>query len=109
MIDRRIVGDLEYPGGELVLRAVRFDRVQRLDEGLLCEILGELAVAHHAVEQREERALVAPHELPIRRLLSPPGECNDLLVRPGGQLRPTHRGAARLRSGPSEGYIERLC
>src|SRR4029077_14832566 len=53
MIDGRVIRDLEYPGRELVLRAVRFDRVQGLDESFLRQILGQLPVAHHAVEEGE--------------------------------------------------------
>ena len=43
VVDGDVVGDLEDPARELVLGTVRFDRVERLDEGLLGEILRLLA------------------------------------------------------------------
>ena len=43
VIDRRVVGDLEDPAGELVLRPVGSDRVQCLDEGFLREVFRQFA------------------------------------------------------------------
>ena len=68
VIDGRVVGDLEDPGRELEFRTVGLDGVERLDEGLLRQILRQLPVAHHAVEQGEDRPLVAADQLPVGRL-----------------------------------------
>ena len=68
MIDGDVVGDLEQPARELELRPVPVDVVQDLDEGVLREILGELAIADHAIDQREDRALIPADQLAKRRL-----------------------------------------
>src|SRR5947209_15312443 len=79
MIDRRVVRDLEDPRRELELGIVRADGVQDLDERLLSQVLGEGAVTHHAIQQREDGPLVAAHEL---------AECGFLaLLRPRHDLR----------------------
>src|SRR6266851_2527675 len=67
MIDGGVVRDLEDPGRELELGVVRADAVQDLDERLLGQVLGEGAVAHHAIQQRENGPLVAAHQLAERR------------------------------------------
>src|SRR6185437_9029833 len=58
MIDRRIVGDLEYPGGKFEFGAIRLDGIERLDEGLLGQVLGQLAVAYHSEQESEHRPLI---------------------------------------------------
>jgi hypothetical protein len=109
VIDGRVVADLEDPRGELVLRLVGLDRVQRLDERLLGQVLRELAVAYHPIEEREHRPLVATDQLAIRGFPPTPGEQHDLLI---GEPRPvrdlSHRpsGLPRL---PRPDYIVRLC
>ncbi len=62
MIDREIVSDLEQPGGKLVRRIVSLEVVQGADERLLCKVLGEFAVSHHAIDEREHRLLEADDE-----------------------------------------------
>ena len=47
MIDRDVVGDLEQPARELELRPVAVDVVQDLDERVLRQVLGQLAIADH--------------------------------------------------------------
>ena len=97
VIDGRVVGDLEDPGGELELRPVRVDGVERLDERLLRQVLGQLPVAHHAEEQGEHRPLVAPDQLPVRRLPARPGEQHHLLIgEPGPVRRRSAIGVVRL-------------
>src|SRR2546430_9113172 len=66
MIDRGVVRDLEDPRRELELGIVRADGVQDLNERLLRQVLGEGAVAHHAIQQRENGPLVAAHQLAER-------------------------------------------
>ena len=110
MIDRRVVRDLEDPGGELELGAVGIDRVERLDEGLLGEILGQLAVAHHAEEQGKDRTLVAPDQLAVGGLLAGAGPQNHLLIAEAGPFRTAARhGRLCLPSGFLRDYIQRLC
>jgi hypothetical protein len=80
-----------------------------LDEGFLRQVLRELAVAHHAVEQGEDRPLVAADQLPVGRLAARPGHEDDLLVseaEPLGGV--SHPCAALPRLSPQD-YIERLC
>src|SRR6266498_868568 len=110
MIDGCVVCDLEDPGGKLEFRPVGFDRVQRLDESLLRQILGQLAIPDHPIEQGEKRPLVPSDELPVRGLLAPPGQGHDVLIAPGGETRLSdHAWTWRLRRGFPAGYIERLC
>ena len=80
MIDGRVVGDLEDPGRELELGAVTSHGVQHFDEGFLGKVFGQLPVAHHAVDEGEDRPLVATDELAVASLVALPGELDDLLV-----------------------------
>ena len=109
MIDGRVVRDLEDPGGELELGAVRFDGVERLDEGLLREILGQLAVAHHAEDQRKDRPFVPPDQLAVRRLPSRAGKEHDLLIAEPDELERVSHSPAALPTVSPRDYIERLC
>ena len=79
----RVVGDLEDPARELVFGPVAVDRVEHLDEGFLREVLGELAIAHHAIDQREDRPLVAADQLAIRGLTSARRVADHFLVGEG--------------------------
>src|SRR6266550_3471108 len=109
MIDRGVVGDLEDPGRELELGTIGLDGVERLDEGLLGEILRQLTIPDHAKEEGEDRTLVSANQLAICRFLSAAGEQHDLLIaesRPLGTAR--HRSVALPRISPPD-YIERLC
>ena len=81
MIDRDVVGDLEQPARELELGAVPIDVVQDLDEGVLRQVLGELAIAHHAIDEREDRPLVPADQLAKRRLAPLLGQRDDVGVR----------------------------
>jgi hypothetical protein len=69
MIDCDVVGDLEQPTRQLELGPVAIDVVQDLDEGVLGEILGNLAIPHHPEDQRENGALVSTDEFSIRGFL----------------------------------------
>src|SRR5207247_2359671 len=84
VIDRRVVRDLEDPRRELELRIVRADPVQDLDEGFLSQVFGERPVVYHAVEQREQRPLVAAHQFAERRLVTLLRPRHDLLVAGAG-------------------------
>src|SRR5690606_13977307 len=80
MVDCRVVGDLEDPGRELVLGAVRVERVERLDEGLLRQVLRQLQVPHQAEHEREDRPLVTAEQLAVGRLVSGARQDHDFLV-----------------------------
>src|SRR5689334_10215435 len=58
IIDGDVVGDLEQPTRKFELGPVTIDVVEDLDEGLLRQVFGGLAIAHHPVDKREHRALV---------------------------------------------------
>ena len=68
MIDRHVVGNLEQPTRELELRAIAIDVIQDLDEGILRKVLGELPIADHSVDQREDGPLITANQLSKRRL-----------------------------------------
>src|SRR5213594_1199657 len=92
MIDRGVVRDLEDPRRELELGIVRADGIQDLDERLLRQVLGEGAVAHHAIQQRENGPLVAAHQLAERGFLALLGPRHDLRIAGAGQVaRPIFR------------------
>src|SRR5262249_32782638 len=55
--------------------------VQDLDECVLREVLGELAIAHHAEDQRENRPLIPPNQLAKRRVAPLLGQRDDIGVR----------------------------
>ena len=74
------VGDLEDPAGELELGPVGADGVQGLDEGLLGQVLGRLAVADHAVNQGEDRSAHTGGSIRGRR---PPGRPWPVPLPPG--------------------------
>ena len=63
MIDGDVVGDLEQPARKFELRPIPVDVVQHLDERVLRQIFGQLAVANHPVDQREHRPLVPSDKL----------------------------------------------
>ena len=60
---------------------VPIDVVQDLDERVLRQILGELAIANHAEDQREDRPLVPPDQLAERRVAPLLGQRDDVGVR----------------------------
>src|SRR5467141_3770958 len=92
MIDRGIVRDLEDPRRELELGIVRADGVQDLDERLLGQVLREGAVAHHAIQQRENGPFVAAHQLAERGFVALLGPRHDLRIAGAGQVaRPIFR------------------
>ena len=80
MVDRDVVRDLEEPAGELELRAVPIDVVEDLDEGVLGEIFGDLAIPHHPEDQREDRPFVSTDELLIRGFLPLLSERDEVSV-----------------------------
>ena len=84
MIDRQIVRDLEQPARQLELGGVALDVVERLDEGVLRELLRRLSISHHAIHEREHGPLVAAHQLPKRCLAPLLREDDDVRV---GQIR----------------------
>src|SRR5438309_92329 len=104
VIDRRVVRDLEDPGGEPELRAVAGEAVQHLDERFLRQVLGEGAVAHHAIHERKHRSLVAAHQLAERRLVTLLRPLDEILVAGAGQVgRPIFRAydaVSFFRGGP---------
>src|SRR3954451_5151763 len=81
VIDRDVVGDLEQPARKLEFGAVAVDVVQDLDESVLRQILGELAIAHHAIDERENRSLIPANQLAERSLAALLGQCDDISVR----------------------------
>src|SRR5205809_1101292 len=92
MIDRGVVRDLEDPRRELELGIVRADGIQDLDERLLRQVLGEGAVAHHAIQQRENGPLVAAHQLAERGFVALLRPRHDLRIAGAGQVaRPIFR------------------
>src|SRR5207247_890126 len=92
MIDRGVVRDLEDPRRELELGIVRADGIQDLDERLLRQVLGEGAVAHHAIQQRENGPRVAAHQLAERGFVALLGPRHDLRIAGAGQVaRPIFR------------------
>ena len=93
MVDRHVVGDLEEPTRELELRPIAIDVVEHLDEGVLREILGELAIADHAIDQREDRTLITANQLAKRGLAPCLREGNNVRVRQVGKIE--RRGHAR--------------
>src|SRR5262245_3381643 len=95
MIDRRVVRDLEDPGGELELGTVRVNGIQDLDKGFLCQVFRELAIPHHTENEREDRTLVAMNERTVRGLAALFGERDHILVRLVPKVRGAlaHRGA----------------
>src|SRR5207237_9703526 len=80
-IDRDVVGDLEQPARQLEFRTVPVDVIQNLDEGVLRQILGELAIAHHAVAEGEYRPLVTPDQFSERRVSPLLRQRSDIGVR----------------------------
>ena len=98
MIDGHVVRDLEQPARELELGRVAVDVVQRLDERVLRELLGGLAVAHHPEDEREHGPLVAANELPERGLAPSLGERDDIRVGEVGEI----EGGSGTRSGGRE-------
>src|SRR6266516_1324545 len=92
MIDRGVVRDLEDPRRELELGIVRADGIQDLDERLLRQVLSERAVAHHAIQQRENGPLVAAHQLAERGFVALLRPRHDLRIAGAGQVaRPIFR------------------
>src|SRR5262249_25154746 len=81
MIDGHVVGDLEQPARKLELGPIPIDVVEDLDERVLREVLGELAIAHHAIDQRDSVPLVPSDHLAKRRLTPPLRERDDIGVR----------------------------
>ncbi len=75
-----VVRDLEDPVAELVAGLVRVDGVERPDERLLRQVLGQGAIAHHAVDQGEHRPLVSRQQLAERRLVSLRGTGRELAI-----------------------------
>ena len=67
VIDRDVVGDLEQPARQLEFRPIAVEVVQDLDERVLSEVLGQLAVADHPIDEREDRPLVSTDQLAKRR------------------------------------------
>ena len=55
--------------------------VQHLDEGVLREVLGDLAVPNHTENQGKDRPLVPSEKLAERRLPPLLGELDDIGVR----------------------------
>jgi hypothetical protein len=78
MIDRDVVRDLEQPGGELELRPIAIEVRQHLDEAVLRQVLGELAIAHHPEDQREDRSLVSANQLAMRGFAALEREGDDV-------------------------------
>ena len=81
MIDGDVVRDLEQPARQLELRPIALDVVEHLDEGVLREIFGELAIPNHAEDQREDRSLVAADQFAERGLAPGLREGDDVGVR----------------------------
>ena len=86
LIDGQVVGDLEQPTRQLELGGVAVDVVERFDERVLRELLRGLAIAHHAVHEREHGPLVAADQLPERRLAPLLREDNDVGVGEIGEI-----------------------
>src|SRR5690606_34971788 len=109
-VQRRVVRDLEDPRTELVRRVVAVERVQDLDERVLREVLGLLAVADQPVDEGEHGPLVTSDQLAIRRVTALTGTGDDLLV---GEILVVHVSGRRdhvfrlrpLRSGSGPGFI----
>src|SRR5471030_702304 len=112
MIDRHIVGDLEQPGGELEIRSVAIEMREDLDEGVLREIFGELAVAHHAEDEREDWPLVSLDQLAMRGVAALECKGDDVGIGQVGEIEGAEhggvkaavRGPTTIRPRPRESY-----
>ena len=78
VIDRHVVGDLEQPARELELGPVLVDVIEDLDERVLRQILGDLAVPYHTENEREDRTLVPAEKLAECRFPPLLGEGDDV-------------------------------
>jgi hypothetical protein len=63
LVDRAVGGDAVQPGGETVTRVEARHRGVDLDEHLLGEVVGSIALSGDSVEVVDQRALMTPHEL----------------------------------------------
>ncbi len=84
MIDRHVVGDLEQPRRELEVRAVAIEVREHLDEGVLREVFGQLPIADHAIDEREDGPLVPLDQLSMCRVPPLQGEGDDVGI---GEIR----------------------
>ena len=53
---------------------------ERFDEGFLCQILGQLAVAHHPIDEVEHGRAVSPQHFAIRVFVTLARPRHDFLV-----------------------------
>jgi demethylmenaquinone methyltransferase / 2-methoxy-6-polyprenyl-1,4-benzoquinol methylase len=112
MIDRDVVGDLEQPGGELEVRSVAIEMGEDFDEGVLGQILGELTVAHHAEDEREDRPLVSLDQLAMRGVAALECEGDDVGIGQVGKIEGAEHGGVKaavrgpmtIRPRPRESY-----
>jgi hypothetical protein len=62
-VERRVVRDAEQPGGQPPLRVERGKTAERLDEGVLREILGQRGIAGDAEDEPDDRPLIPADDL----------------------------------------------
>src|SRR5262249_13335515 len=62
VVDGRVAGDAEEPGGELVLGVVAVERAVDLQEDVLCDIAGVLRVVRETLDETIEANAVALDE-----------------------------------------------
>ena len=63
LVDRRVVGNRQQPAREPALRVVAVEPLERLDEGVLGQLLGTRRVANHPGHQGEDRPLETADQL----------------------------------------------
>jgi hypothetical protein len=74
MVDGEVVRHFEEPGGELVGWVVAPEVVEGPDERLLRQVLGELPIPDHAVDEGEYGALEPTEKLYSGALIGPLAE-----------------------------------
>src|SRR6478752_1812032 len=95
VIDGDVVRDLEQPGRELEVRPVAVEMREDLDEGVLRQVLGELAIAHHTEDEREDWSFVPFDELTMRCVAALEGEGDDIGIGEVGEVEGAEHSGVR--------------
>ncbi len=86
VVDGGVVGDPEHPGRRLPVGAPLVQGAERLDEGVLGEVFGELPVADEPVDEAEDAGPVASHQLAAGVLPALPRTGHHLAVGGRGEI-----------------------
>ena len=107
------MGDAEEPTREPARRVEGREAAERLDEGLLGEVLGKRPVARHPRDEADDRALIPAHDLLEGRLGAGQGLGDDPGLAYGFQIdrdgavlsvKLTQRGGAALQASRQGGH-----